>query len=92
MTVFVILTDLLITVAVYLSFPFFYRKKHGRVPLKKARKIALINCIVCAVAFELFQAIVSQNDPTYIPSFAPAFFYYFISVNMLKENLPPFLK
>lgn len=85
----IILIDLLLTVFVYLFFPFLYRKIKGRVPHKKAKKISLINAIVCAVAFEAFRIILYTSVLGEMPSsvgIAPAFLYYFIGVSILEEK------
>lgn len=83
-----IIIDLILTLFGYLIFPICYRNVNGTVPLKKAKKLALINSIVVSVIFELIQislAIV-LNDLTYIPSFAPALLYYWIAKAILKEK------
>ncbi len=91
----IILIDLLATVLIYLFFPVLYLKIKGKVPLKKARKLSIINTIICVAVFEAFQLIVFADDPTYVPNFLPAILYYNISVSMLKERTsakPPLQK
>ena len=81
-----IILDLLLTIFIYLAFPTIYVSVKGRVAEKKAKKIALINVIICAVIFEIIQSALFANDPTYIPSMAPAFLYYFISTSILTDK------
>ena len=83
-----IIFDLILTLFGYLIFPIYYRTKNGTVPLKKAKKLALINSIVVSVIFELIQIslAIMLNDPTYVPSFAPALLYYWIAKAILKEK------
>ena len=81
-----IFVDLLLTVVVYLLFPVAYRLIKGAVPAKKARVMSLVNTIICAIIFTVFQMILFADDPTFIPSVAPAFLYYFIGKAILKEK------
>lgn len=84
-----IILDLLLTVIIYLLFPITYRLLKGAVPVKKARTMAIVNSVVCAVMFEVFQLLVFANDPTYMPNFLPAIFYYYIAKAILKEKDTP---
>ena len=84
-----IILDLILTVIIYLSFPIAYRFIKGRVPIKKARTMAIINSVVCAVIFEAFQLILFANNPTYMPNFLPAVLYYYIAKAILKEKENP---
>ena len=83
-----ILVDLLLTVFVYLFFPFLYLKIKGRVPLKKAKKMSLINAIVCAVLFVAFRIVLyaTLGGELTASGVAPALLYYYIGVSMLKEK------
>ena len=81
-----IILDLILTVIIYLSFPVTYRLIFGRVSVKKAKKMAIINSVVCAIIFEIFQLISFANDTSYTPNFLPAIPYYYIAKAILKEK------
>lgn len=81
-----IILDLFLTIVGYLAFPVIYRSLKGKVPVKKARIMTIINVVICAIVFSIFQMMAFGDDPSYIPNFAPAFLYYFIGVSILKEN------
>ena len=84
-----IILDLILTVIIYLSFPVTYRLIFGRVPVKKAKEMSIINSFVCAIIFEIFQLILFANDTSYTPSFLPAIPYYYIAKAILKEKYNP---
>ena len=76
---------LLITVFVYLAFPFVYKNKTGGVPYEKAKKIALINAVSC---FALFTVVFLIAGLQITASIHPAVLYYYIgkSILMSKEE------
>lgn len=82
----ILLVDLLVTIVVYLLFPVLYVLIKGKTPAKKARKLSIINVVIAAIVFEVFQFLIFGNDPTYVPSFLPAFLYYHISKAILESN------
>ena len=82
---FMVIVDLMITLAVYLVFPLIYVKVHGKVERKKAKKLAIRNSVLCCVLFFVFRAIVSGGAEVYF-SVPVAFFYYFINKKILEDR------
>ena len=81
-----ILLSLLLTIFVYLIFPIIYVKTNGKVPTKQAKKIALLNSIVCAVLFVLLGLIIDDGGASSGTSAAPAVLYYFIAKKILTDK------
>ena len=81
-----IILELLLTVFIYLVFPITYITVKGKVPHKKARTMAIINSVVCAIFFSIIQMVAFADDPSYVPNFLPAILYYFIGKSILTEN------
>ncbi len=77
--------SLLLTIVVYLIFPCIYLGTKGKVPVKQAKKLALINSIICATLFCIIRAIISGGK-TVVSSFAPAVLYYFITKSILSNK------
>ncbi len=80
-----IFLSLLITVVVYLAFPFFYYLSEGKIPEKDAKKYSLINCIVCAIIFIIIR-VATGSDAIGTAGFAPAVLYYFIGKAIMAEK------
>lgn len=80
-----IVLSLLLTIFVYLIFPIIYVKTNGKVPAKQAKKIALLNSIVCAVLFVLLGFIIDGGASSGT-SAAPAVLYYFIAKKILTDK------
>ena len=69
--------SLALTIVVYLAFPLGYFAQFGKVGLKKGRKIACINSVVCCVLFCIVRACISGAE-TIGTSLVPSVLYYFI--------------
>ena len=87
--IFRIVLAFVFTAAGYLAFPIVYVNVKGKVPKKKATKMAIINSVVCAVIFSVAGMILFADDPSYTPNFLPAIFYYEIAWLILREINPP---
>ncbi|MDY6367237.1 MAG: hypothetical protein SPL13_01805 [Clostridia bacterium] len=80
---------LFLTAFIYLIFPIVYLLKKGKVSVKKGRKMALINSIVCAVVFLIIAVIIASNDKSMDMSgysLIPAVTYYFIAKFILTDK------
>ena len=80
------LLNLMITFCVHMIIPCIVLKEQGKLPKKKATKIALINSIVCLVFFCILRACISGGNNIIGNSFAPATLYFFIVKAMLTEK------
>ena len=80
-----IIISLFITIIVYLFYPLIRRFTSGKVGPKQARKISLINSIVCSIIFSIIRAF-STGGAAIISSFAPAILYYFIAKLILTDK------
>ena len=80
---------LFLTAFIYLIFPIVYLLKKGKVGVKKGRKMALINSIVCAIIFLIIAIAIASNNKNLNMSgysFAPAVTYYFIAKFILTDK------
>ena len=80
---------LTISAFIYLIFPTVYVLKKGKVGVKKGRKMALINSIVCAVIFLIIAVIIASTDKSMDMSgysLIPAVTYYFIAKFILTDK------
>jgi len=80
---------LFLTAFIYLIFPIVYLLKKGKVSIKKGRKMALINSIVCAVIFIILAIVIASNNKNLNMSgysVAPAVTYYFIAKFILTDK------
>ena len=61
--------------------PLIFRLKNGRMKIKEARKICIINSIVVALLWAIYHSTQDMNI-----NFAPALLWYFINCSILKEK------
>ena len=76
-----LLLSLVLTAATYMLFPIIFRLKNGRMKIKEARKICIINSIVVALLWAIYHSTQDMNI-----NFAPALLWYFINCSILKEK------
>lgn len=84
-----IIVSLVLTLVLYLGFPIFYLKKYGKVERKKAKKIAIINWIVCYVVILIIGSAISGAQAgavTSLPNLCAGWLYYSINVKMLTKE------
>ena len=78
-----LIIDLVLTVFGYLIFPIIYLFGTGRVERSKAKKIALINSIVCAIIFSIIRYVISGDFSISIPVGVG---YYFLVRAILTDK------
>lgn len=81
-----IVLTLILSVILYLAFPFLYVKGYGKVCVKKGKKLALINSIVCELISVIIAIIIGLEPETNGTMFAQGFLYYFIAKKILIDD------
>lgn len=77
--------SLILTVFIYLTFPVIFLFVKGKVPAKKAGKLALLNSIILGITFSVI-AMTLNLEQSSGTMFASAFFYYFIAKAILTDK------
>ena len=80
-----IVLAIFLTAIAYLAFPVGYYLVKGKVNEKKAKKMALLNSIICAITFVVIGIAANLQPATNGTMFAPAFLYYFIGKAILSS-------
>ena len=85
-----LVVSLVLTIVLNLCFPIFYLKTNGKVEKKKAKKIALLNWIICFIIVYIVGVIINGTQGSAAvgtPNIFAGWIYYLINKKLLTKNI-----